>query len=97
MKHTPTPWRVAIEPPYEESARIFSGDIYLGSLGNSDQTKDETRANAEFIVRAVNSHDALVAALRRIMPHQQSSTHSHDCGCSYCEAVNALALAEGKE
>lgn len=60
--HTPTPWSaeplglgtaVAITSP--------SGDICYLTLQPA-----RARANAAFIVRAVNAHDALVAALEKV-------------------------------
>lgn len=58
QKHTPTPWGV-------------QGDTYvtINSLiiahckQDGHTTLEEAQANAAFIVRAVNSHDALVRAV----------------------------------
>lgn len=58
MKHTPTPWQsnhddiLASDDPCDVVAVVVERDDF-----------DETLANAEFIVRAVNSHDKLVKAL----------------------------------
>ena len=63
MAHTPTPYS------FEE---LYSGIIYVRSKHNgfickldagSAQELGTNRSNAEFIVRACNSHDDLVAAL----------------------------------
>jgi len=58
-------------------------------------------ANAEFIVRAVNSHDALVAALKEITEHYCALVNSGDAGSWDPEgedevkhARSALALVE---
>jgi hypothetical protein len=70
-KHTPTPWAIWTE----EKAR--RDDVYIvgnptGELGGTRHlaymvdtwTRQQTTANAAFIVRAVNSHAALVNALK---------------------------------
>lgn len=53
-QHTPTPWK--------------TGDLYIwGADGEpldlAARPRPERKANAEFIIRACNSHDELVAAL----------------------------------
>lgn len=53
-EHTPTPWHIA------GKATIKHGnDMWVGTLNQRHRA-----ANAAFIVRAVNSHDALVKALQ---------------------------------
>ena len=67
-KHTPTPWKF----DNTRGCRSIKG----GKIGSSKQARytevactvglsndDRDRANAELIVRAVNAHDSLVAAL----------------------------------
>lgn len=58
--HTPTPWTV-------------SGD-YIQGIGQIclSETAEEDVANAAHIVRCVNAHDALVAALRTIRDTTQT-------------------------
>ena len=63
--HTPTPWRSS--QMGSEGARILPdyGDIrertkYIAIVNGRDTVTDF--ANAEFIVRSVNSHEALVEA-----------------------------------
>lgn len=66
-KHTPTPWK-AIE---HENKNAFEGNIVITPNDMNDavctvwtcDTEEETQANAAFIVRACNSHAALVEAL----------------------------------
>ena len=55
--HTPTPWHVA------GTSRIRAEMTPLNDL-IADVHWRNRDANAEFIVRAVNAHDDLVAALR---------------------------------
>ncbi len=76
-KHTPTPWRVgaiiqegairieAEDGPYVAAVR-FSQNRKLG--------KTLALGNAQFIVRAVNCHDELVAAVERLMAKFDAGT-----------------------
>ena len=65
VEHTPTPWRAS-------KASVFAGETTIAPLVFAGVGEDEpytgrhlqlAYANAEFIVRAVNAHDDLVAAL----------------------------------
>jgi hypothetical protein len=63
-EHTPLPWIMRDDPPQFEPI-IYSGvefvcRVYAGV---------DRDANAAFIVKAVNNHDALVAHLRRLAIH----------------------------
>lgn len=68
--HTPTPWVV-----YDDGHDVGASDIIRGyvkeeafdicEMMTNDLTLDIQRANAAFIVRAVNAHDGLVEALRK--------------------------------
>ena len=65
-RHTPTPWRV-VEADGKRNV-IWNSKV---SEAISDD-KEMTEANAEFIVRAVNSHEALVEALRGMVKYVDS-------------------------
>jgi hypothetical protein len=60
-QHTPTPWHVNKDDP----AAIFNsmGGYVTRIDGNAVQTRAAIEANAAHIVRCVNAHDELVAAL----------------------------------
>lgn len=72
----PTPWEA-------RGRDIWHGQRSVGEVGNADY--------AELIVRAVNAHEELVAALKSAQPHLCSNlcpsvkrtgedwTHSHEC------------------
>lgn len=65
IKHTATPWLVD-ETSYEEGTNqliVRSGSVTVCVLGHICQAAE---ADAALIVRAVNSHDALVATLELI-------------------------------
>jgi len=109
-QHTPTPWSVhpvcrldranlhgvAVGHPlsYEPGAFQFFDDDGRGNglpLPESDR-----EVNAAFLVRACNSHDALVAALRvcnaRLLARMH--TDSAEDYAAYSQACTALAAAE---
>lgn len=71
-QHTPTPWKLKTDD-HLDGTSIYSNEIYITSLEGDDnphQQKlgfrpvEEQKANAAFIVRAVNSHEALLDALK---------------------------------
>jgi hypothetical protein len=66
-KHTPGPWftkRQGFSTVYVE-ARLRDGWIQeVAACGPTEAGSEQQEANAEFIVRACNSHDQLVAALK---------------------------------
>jgi hypothetical protein len=74
VAHTPTPWRVGHEGCIEGTQGDFSqGDLSFIPLASPWQEDawdghPQAVANARFIVRAVNSHDELVAALGSLIP-----------------------------
>lgn len=51
-KHTPGPWDDASNYPESHSVRIFSKCHYIATVGNSDDTKEQTEANARLIAAA---------------------------------------------
>jgi hypothetical protein len=93
--HTPTPWQVEGSIYEHMAAGIRGGSnraiaqVWKGPRGH---------ANAEFIVRACNAHDDLVAALKAIVDHNEASYSSEfELFATHVrEAKKALAKAEGK-
>jgi acetone carboxylase gamma subunit len=64
MTHTPLPWEA-------EDVDIFAADCDFHTVATCEcnhtcRDEDEQAANAALIVRAVNSHHALVAALQSL-------------------------------
>lgn len=55
--HTPTPWHLA-----GDSLIVEEHGISIAQMLNRGTETPSPRANAEFIVRACNSHDALLDA-----------------------------------
>ncbi len=69
-QHTPTPWKSAtsganMRENYSQPFAVFQGEANLvaGVFGDVRGGQGAARANAEFIVRAVNSHAELLMAL----------------------------------
>jgi len=69
-QHTPTPWKAVRENAHPTGGALLGvfvdradGSCIAETFSNCGQSDAECRANAAFIVRACNAHDALVAAL----------------------------------
>ena len=98
-EHTPTPWRADMGefPPQMKLEPYLRS--YVGPDGETIRVKgfalsggnvemDEARANSEFIVKAVNCHDDLVAALKAVVAVADRNT------VEFAMARAALAKAD---
>lgn len=111
-EHTKTPWRVEQGTdliwgacnPYDQSTYGMGYSIARGvtaSWGKRRPDMDEREANAAFIVRACNAHDALVAALTELQAMVKgecpSLLNEDSGGCARLDLDidAALALAKG--
>jgi hypothetical protein len=109
-QHTPTP-KIAIENVTKSARGMISGDLCVEDSGwNGErylaELKDAHPDFAAFIVRACNSHDALVAALKSVRNDLRSfcgvvarsnGVHSAKAVAAdkrYRDALAALAAAE---
>lgn len=65
--HAPTPWKIVSPGPYWKevpwNVHAVSGDIVANTHYGDSAEGGKAHANAEFIVRACNSHDDLLEAL----------------------------------
>lgn len=91
-EHTPTPWRLPKVPAEAPDATIVC-DADGGSIADCTPAgpwipEEQAEANAAFIVRAVNSHDALVKAI-----HDYLAVFDR-CGGS--ESVSAQEFADAR-
>ena len=80
-EHTPTPWFLGPTPgylggtQYKDDGARHSDPITIRSPAHTEEIATvwtyllPTEANAEFIVRACNSHDEVLAALERLLEH----------------------------
>lgn len=99
-KHTPTPWTCQLgDNKFMDKFGqniIKSGDEWVALVCdfNRHGRDAERDANATLVIRAVNSHAALVVALRTMLAHADDACGSclHE---SHDKARAALALAEG--
>lgn len=104
QKYTPTPWAVVYRETgpcitMTEGTRKNSGVPYLAlediatvaPIKRALLNPAERDANAAFIVRACNSHDALVEALALCIAHSSPMTEF-----TIRKANEALALANGE-
>jgi hypothetical protein len=99
IEHTPTHWH------YQENSDAYthivrSGDRFIFQL--SQDTSGEAEATARFIVKAVNSHDALVKALtlaEDVLSRRPFSTEIWPNGMHPQEGIEQIraALASIKE
>lgn len=90
---TPTPWRWAVRE-HDGIVSILSNDTDMLSVASmNDYDHMPAEANAEFIVRAVNSHADMLAALEYIVawnPKTWSAEKARDM------AKAAIAKARGQ-
>src|SRR3990167_11250440 len=71
--HSPLPWRVMLD-------ETFGGDKAVDGIAAADGVVIEDMIHpddAEFICRAVNHHDALLAALKALVYSAHPSKHEH--------------------
>jgi hypothetical protein len=104
MKPTPAPWIVDGYNVRQPSGRFiaYTGPQHTPRHLYPPACKAEDEANAEFIVRAANSHDALVEALQGVLDAFPDLPDFEDAdGQSLAplhkRIISALALATGKE
>lgn len=95
QEYTPTPWTLSFR-----DTTVTHGDTIVAfvlTAHDMGKVRDDAAsvANAAHIVRCVNAHDALVAALREALPFLCS--HHGDNSDALEHVTAALALAEGRE
>jgi hypothetical protein len=99
MKHTPTPWHVGSKVPNYIYARDGL-DIIAQCDSANESTRAEENANAAHIVRCVNAHDALIAALEGAIIAMERMNDASDegglLGHEYDACCAALKLAKGE-
>lgn len=103
-QHSPLPWRVdgckgsiyqfdIVGPNGEDLAYANESD------GADEPSVYPAQANADFIVRACNSHDELLAALKayRASCRKEWGAPTVQCECAQCQAADAaIANAEAR-
>ena len=94
QQHIALPWHLMDDEPSCIKADCYSARMIVDCTATKLGTEIE-EANAAFIVRAVNAHDALVAALKFLLKHGKSDNISKSIACVEI-AEKALAKAEGR-
>ena len=95
--HTPTPWIVSEDGATIKSKWItsFGTPIMVAELSGYIIGNRVQKANAEFIVRAVNAHEELVEALTLVF-HQAENFEQKAFDMWLEDARAALAKAKGE-
>lgn len=93
--HTPGPWM-----SFDSGTKVITCDsesLLIASLEECEvETVAERKANAEFIVRACNSHEELVEALRDLLQVIATDELIPESVSYMQQARAALAKAEGR-
>lgn len=82
-------------PTHTPTPWVFNGESIIDAKGNSAMTK----ANAAFIVRAVNAHEELLVAIKTLTAITYDTVNYDQNDADTVKAVemaeNAIARAEG--
>jgi hypothetical protein len=109
--HTPTPWEVVRHRHSDDQLWLSINQCadaegmkrWIAEIKYRSDDDAQLWADAEFIVRACNAHEALVAVLKMCLPSQCQAMHhaspnyrhGEPCGrCAFCVGSAALTLAE---
>lgn len=113
--HSPLPWRVVVPPPTALDVQAyvvdrFGQNVLCRVAGLRDEERAEPRRNAEFVVRACNSYEAMLVALKvaesyihdaAIVEHGHPASEIVVCKAPTCSTLkqiqDAIALAEGQK
>ncbi len=92
--HTPTPWEVVAHTSIFSELRTTRPMQMIASVPDDDIA--QAKANTAFIVRACNSHDALVAAGKSLIDWMDNQPQDTPIDYVIAAMRAALAAAEGK-
>ena len=104
--HTPTPWHIGERDPYDNTLTVCAKgrhefvEVPVAAIRPRPFYANNQEANAAFIVRAVNSHAALVEALTAAVVQMEytgdgSEAAKYQWPALYDMARAALTLAKG--
>lgn len=104
MSHTPTPWKIIDTNNFDAAGNRMhmTNDYEIVDANNENVIKpseciDMDIEVAEFIVRAVNSHEALLEALKIATEYVKSDWKGTSTGKELIPKLEkAIAQAEGK-
>lgn len=94
-QHTQVPWHIEpLQADQGESIAVCAAGIGVVAVISPDEdgtfTREIDEANAAFIVKAVNAHDQLVAALKMAEAYISTRAPQHPVTPGEIEAANAL-------
>ncbi len=97
--HTPLPWRVAEKPLGNHRRTNFSlTDALLSPVIVGGDNPGQRDANADFIVRACNSHHDLLAALKAVYVWDDNQAAAQglplDLSVQCCNAIGKATKQE---
>lgn len=93
-QHTPTPWTDHKKSLFPQSDGIIWGPDGIGICEMQRMGyPEEMKANAAFIVRAVNAHEDMLAALKNLVERNLIKDVDGD---HHQEVLDSIAKAEGK-
>ena len=96
VQHSPLPWEAVGFHVMHERRRLIA-EVWAPVEGDDPPWDERRKANAEFIVRAVNSHDDLVAALEDlILATRLAEIGAGDIPMAREAAERALRKARGE-
>lgn len=94
--HTPTPWEAWPDGPENRLGYRIAQPGPNVVLARVDWKALNKEANAAFIIRAVNNHDALVEALRELLGGIEAEDNGNTGSLARAQqkAVNTLKVAK---
>lgn len=98
-KHTPTPYAAEENRVFQVKCNMFRIAICTSNIADYS----EEAANAKFIAKACNSHDALLAACRKVQRYKKEAEAGRidpDTAHDYWESVMSYvdaAIAEAEK
>jgi hypothetical protein len=99
--HTPTPWTLDSNKNRFNAPRIVSAEHneLLADLYETNHIGTDSAHNAEFIIRAVNSHEALLRAAKHLSEIQKVRKYGDALegeAKAWLDLQDAIKQAEGK-
>lgn len=93
MKHTDTPWRTKTGNGWHHIYIVGEHVVSFEKNVATVPTHETGFADAEFIVKAVNSHYPMIAALEGLIERYTGLVNSGDAGNWDCEKEDAVIAA----
>jgi|ERR1051326_1102058 hypothetical protein len=95
----PLPYEALIGDSLSDGSDCWVIDCELGSVAEMQCPADVEEATAKFIVRAVNSYESMVWAIRDVRERHRAKAKAcnfEDCGCPDCEVLEPALADAGK-